>query len=52
MTVIPLFLKCGCDCGCLKENDIEHEQCNDCDNGIHYDEIRKKYLGYETGEYF
>lgn len=39
--------KCACDCGCFKENDRAGEQCEDCDNGIHWDEIKKIYVNYE-----
>lgn len=39
--------KCVCDCECSKTTDRENEQCDDCDNGIHYDIIRKIYVNYE-----
>lgn len=41
--------KCHCDCGCTKETDEiqTDQQCDDCDNGIHWDEIKKKYVTYE-----
>jgi len=45
----PDFL-CNCDCECSKENDREHEQCDDCDNGIHWDGLRKRYVNYEEEE--
>ncbi len=38
---------CSCDCECEKEADREWEQCDDCDNGTHYDEIRKIYVNYD-----
>ena len=41
---------CSCDCECKKESDGVGCQCEDCDNGIHYDHIRKVYIEYETGE--
>lgn len=45
---------CCCDCNCRKENDREKEQCDDCDNGIHF--VRREnghdiYLNYETEEF-
>lgn len=42
-------MKCNCDCECKKSVD-EKGQCEDCDNGIHYDHIRKVYVNYDTGE--
>jgi len=41
---------CVCDCGCFKPNDREGEQCDDCDNGIHYDDINKVYVNYNEDE--
>jgi len=41
---------CSCDCECKKESDREGEQCDDCDNSIHYDTIRNVYVDYETNE--
>jgi len=44
---------CNCDCGCKKEDDNmdgDPLQCDDCDHGIHWDEIKHKYVDYETGE--
>lgn len=38
---------CDCDCGCFKPNDRENEQCDDCDNGTHYDDINKVYVNYD-----
>jgi len=38
--------KCNCDCDCNKPNDREGEQCEDCDNGTHWDEIKKVYVDY------
>lgn len=45
----PDFI-CNCDCDCSKENDRENSQCDDCDNGIHWDEIHKIYVNYEDDE--
>ena len=39
--------KCVCDCGCSKNNDRADDQCDDCDNGIHWDEIKKVYVRYD-----
>ena len=41
---------CICDCECKKETNEENVQCDDCDNGIHYDNIRKIYVNYEEDE--
>jgi len=49
---------CQCDCGCTKFNDltrlggffISTDQCGDCDNGIHWDEIAKVYTKYYEGD--
>jgi len=41
---------CNCDCECSKENDRPDNQCDDCDNGTHYDNIRKIYVNYEEDE--
>ena len=41
---------CSCDCECKKEADRKGEQCDDCDDGIHYDNIRKVYVDYERDE--
>ena len=40
-------MKCNCDCDCSKDNDREQSQCDDCDNGIHWDGIKGKYVDYE-----
>ena len=48
-----LEYKCDCDCECSKEmKDARNpgtslNQCDDCDNGIHWDRIRKIYVNYE-----
>lgn len=46
--------QCNCDCECSKETNEEFvdrdTQCDDCDNGIHWDNIRKKYVNYEESE--
>lgn len=42
------IMKCNCDCGCLKDNDRHDEQCDDCDNGIHYDDINHVYVDYDA----
>ncbi len=42
--------KCNCDCECSKENDRADDQCDDCDNGIHWDNIRKIFVNYEEEE--
>ena len=39
--------KCVCDCGCFKENDRADDQCDDCDNGTHWDGIKHAYVNYE-----
>ena len=41
---------CICDCECSKDNDRPNDQCDDCDNGIHWDKIKKKYVNYEDEE--
>ncbi len=42
---------CNCDCECSKETNEEFvDQCDDCDEGIHWDNIRKKYVNYEELE--
>ncbi len=42
---------CCCDCECQKDtNELEAEQCDDCDNGIHWDKINKVYVDYEEQE--
>jgi len=38
--------QCNCDCGCKKPNDRPDEQCDDCDNGIHWDWIHSRYVNY------
>ena len=38
---------CECDCGCTKDSEDQHAQCDDCDNGIHWDENKKIYVDYE-----
>ena len=44
---------CNCDCDCRKEMNgavdpySSLDQCDDCDNGIHWDEIKKIYVNYE-----
>ena len=43
-------IKCICDCGCQKEADRKQEQCEDCDNGTHYDDINKVYVDYNVEE--
>ena len=43
-------LRCTCDCECKKISEYEGEQCEDCDNGIHYDKNRNVYVNYETME--
>lgn len=45
--------RCHCDCGCDKEDPVsgDPKQCNDCDNGIHWDVLKKKYVNYEEMEH-
>ena len=44
-------ITCDCDCGCQKENDREeNDQCDDCDNGIHWDDNKKRYVNYDEDE--
>ncbi len=45
--------KCHCDCGCTKQDDDMSGsplQCDDCDNGTHWDEKKCTYVDYNTGE--
>lgn len=39
--------KCVCDCGCSKPDDRLDSQCEDCDNGIHWNEVLGKYVNYD-----
>lgn len=39
--------KCECDCGCKKPNESMDGQCDDCDNGTHYDDLNKVYVNYD-----
>lgn len=41
-------MQCNCDCDCTKENDRENDQCDDCDNGTHWDGLRNNYVVYEN----
>ena len=41
--------QCNCDCGCTKRDDDMSGnplQCDDCDNGIHWDEKNHRYVEY------
>jgi hypothetical protein len=43
-------IKCECDCGCTKQDDTasgDPKQCDDCDNGIHWDGVKGRYVQYE-----
>ena len=45
--------KCQCDCDCSKTDDNMSGnplQCDDCDNGIHWDSLHKRYVNYEEEE--
>jgi len=42
--------KCICDCGCFKVDNFPDEQCEDCDDGIHYDELKDVYVDYNEEE--
>jgi len=43
---------CCCDCGCNKTDNMQAagEQCDDCDNGTHWDNRNGKYVNYEEQE--
>lgn len=41
---------CQCDCDCIKEDDLmtgDPMQCDDCDNGIHWNKAKKVYEKYD-----
>lgn len=40
-------ITCNCDCDCSKEVFLRGETCNDCDDGIHWNGITKKYEKYD-----
>lgn len=37
---------CTCDCGCKKEHNFQYEDCEDCENGIHWNEVLGRYVLY------
>lgn len=47
---MTFIFTCDCDCGCSKEADIEDAQCNDCDEGIHWNALHRRYEDYDKME--
>jgi len=48
--------KCDCDCGCDKQMteavnpNSSLNQCKNCDDGIHWDDLNKVFVDYEEEE--
>lgn len=46
---MSLYEICQCDCDCSKvDESCQGGQCNDCDNGIHWDSLKNQYVNYES----
>jgi hypothetical protein len=52
---MPENYQCDCDCDCTKEMNEPRttsmlNQCDDCDDGIHWDGLHKRYVNYDEVE--